>query len=64
MNQLKKKEDGKTNPSGKPVTPKKPKPTSEESVKIPVSCALTEKRIRDIAREEIIKWHKDIFIPF
>ena len=24
---------------------------------------LTEKRVREIAREEIIKWHRETFVP-
>jgi len=39
-------------PSVEPVKPKKPLPTNEEPVKIPVSCYLSEERIREIAREE------------
>jgi len=57
MNQLSKKENRKSNPSGKPVKPQKPPPTKEEAVKIPVPCAvLTEERVREIAREEIIRY--------
>jgi hypothetical protein len=44
----------KPTPSGKPVKPKKPLPTVEESAKVSVPCAvLTETRVREIVRKEI-----------
>lgn len=47
--------------SGKPVKPKKPLPTKEESAKIPVPCSmLTEERVREIAKEEIQKYHLNL----
>lgn len=43
-------------PSGKPVKPNKPVPAQEQSAKIPVACSvLTEERVREIAREEVLK---------
>ena len=53
----------KPTPSGKPVKPKKPLPAKEEPAKIPVPCGLTEERAREIAREEIEKWHRDNIVP-
>ncbi len=50
-----------TAPNTKPVKPKKPAPAQETSVKIPVPCSLTEQRVREIAREEIIKWQDERF---
>lgn len=55
--------DNKEVPSGKPIKPKKPMPTKEGTEKIPVPCGLTEERVREIAREEIIKWEEENFIP-
>ena len=50
-------------PIEKPVKPKKPLPTKEESMKIPVPClALAKNQIREIVREEIIKWNKENFM--
>jgi hypothetical protein len=47
-------------PSGKPTKPKKPAPTQETSVKIPVPCSvLNEERVREIAREEIKRYMGD-----
>ncbi len=44
-------------PSGKPVKPKKPLPTKQEPEKVLVPCSVcTEERVREIAREEIIKY--------
>ena len=55
--------DKKPTPSGKPVKPKKPLPTKEEPVKIPVPCSLTEERAREIAGEEIEKYMQERTIP-
>jgi hypothetical protein len=56
MNQLNNEMQKKTTPSGIPVKPKKPSPTKEEPAKIPAPCAvLTEGRVREIIREEILK---------
>ncbi len=55
MVQLNNKQLNKSTPSGKPIKPKKPLPIHEESVKIPVPCSLTEERVREIVREEILK---------
>jgi len=53
----------KPTPRGKPVRPKKPPPTQEAPARIPVPCSLTEKRVREIAREEIIKWGRKPLAP-
>ena len=46
----------KSTTSGEPVKPKKPLPSKEEPVKIPVPCSvLTEERVREIAREEVLR---------
>lgn len=54
MSQLNNGNQKKSIPNGKPVKPKKPVPTKEEPVKVPVPCSvLTEERVREIAREEV-----------
>ena len=40
--------------SGKPVRPKKPMHPKVKSEKIPIPCGLTENRVREIVREEIL----------
>ena len=50
MNELHKKAGG-----GKPVKPSKPVPSKEVGVKIAVPVSMTEERVREIAREEIMK---------
>ena len=48
--------------SVKPVKPKKPLSPKKESAKIPVPCSLSEERIREIAREEAIKYMDELSI--
>jgi len=63
VNKLSKEQSRKPQISGKPVKPKKPLPTGEESAKVPVACCLTEERAREIAREEIARWARKTAIP-
>jgi hypothetical protein len=57
MSQLNNKRKREATPSGKPVKPKKPLPTRKGAEKVPVPCSvLTEERVREIAREEALKY--------
>jgi hypothetical protein len=62
MTQLNNEELKKPMPSGKPVKSKKSLPTKKEPAKIPVPCYLSEGRIREIAREETIKYMNEVSI--